>query len=251
MQERFDYDLLSEGDAIWLKRQTEAIKSNFRDEVYLKLKNGLRLRRVKARINKGHFLTWIDLEFSWSRTTANRLIRLVEVVEKFFLKRISTVENLSEEDKKIFWKNLDEGTFDSTVHAVLELLNNFSTRVLYKLINVTTEVELLELAFQAAMSGEYVDAGKLEQLEVIVKTDNPPKSNPLQKEDILPRLVDSLDVERARNEMVEATFADVLRTPITVSRPGTYRVADILPRSLLAKLEAINLWDADPDLKVA
>ena len=126
MQERFDYDLLSEGDAIWLKRQTEAIKSNFRDEVYLKLKNGLRLRRVKARINKGHFLTWIDLEFSWSRTTANRLIRLVEVVEKFFLKRISTVENLSEEDKKIFWKNLDEGTFDSTVHAVLELLNNFS-----------------------------------------------------------------------------------------------------------------------------
>lgn len=221
----FDYDVLSIDDAAWLRSQKQQVEGFWRDEIAAKIRIGQSLIEIKARIGHGNYEAWVEAEFAWGKATAKRWVNLAVWIEQAATETL-TVSFLPLEKK-------------------IQLLQQFTARALYAVTSPCADGRLVQGAFELAIAGQRVTVEDLKRLQAQIDVDCPPKSKSSPKVDLLPGLVDTIATERLRNEMVERTVVDILRTPIQVQRPGTYRIADILPPSVVKKLEAINLWSTD------
>jgi hypothetical protein len=88
----FDYSVLDNETAEFLKEQTQEISIRAKRAAEDLLEIGRRLWEVKTRLPSGQFLEWIEVEFSWSHDTAHRFMR---VYERFKGEEISQVAKLA------------------------------------------------------------------------------------------------------------------------------------------------------------
>ncbi len=74
---RFDYELLGTDTKIVVQQKTSEIRSRMNKAATNIMEIGERLIAVKEQLGHGHFLNWLEAEFSWGETTAKRMMGVV------------------------------------------------------------------------------------------------------------------------------------------------------------------------------
>jgi hypothetical protein len=88
-QLRFDYGALDTETRIFVEERTERIHNLARMTATGIVQIGQYLTEVKARLEHGRFLEWIDREFAWSQQSASRFM---QVHEQFKLRNLGNLQ---------------------------------------------------------------------------------------------------------------------------------------------------------------
>ncbi len=74
----FDYAALDTATSLLVRERTDEIKALMRRSAEDIIAIGRKLAEVKARLDHGRFLDWLDAEFGWRRSTAYRFMHVAD-----------------------------------------------------------------------------------------------------------------------------------------------------------------------------
>ena len=86
----FDYDALDAETGALVRQRTQEIQALLRRSAEDIIAIGRKLAEVKARLGHGQFLDWLNAEFGWHRSTANRFMQVAETFSDSEMSQIAT-----------------------------------------------------------------------------------------------------------------------------------------------------------------
>jgi CheY-like chemotaxis protein len=78
INQHFDYSILDENLADYIFEKTNIIKKLFKRTIQDTLDIGQALIEIKAKLNYGQFITWLNSEFNWNERTAQRYMKVAK-----------------------------------------------------------------------------------------------------------------------------------------------------------------------------
>ena len=91
-QKSFDYDSLDSSTALFVREQTGEIRALFQRTAVDMVETGRRLLAVKAKLQHGQFLDWLQIEFEVHRGTANRFMQVAREFGSLEMSQLATFD---------------------------------------------------------------------------------------------------------------------------------------------------------------